>query len=101
QHLDGNFPSQPRVPSPVHFPHAARAQRAHDFVGAEATAGSKHRLPQTLGDKEIREVAPISVDVGLSVRRWKDSDESCHDVRNGELLPELSAAARNVQPKDL
>ena len=36
QDLDGNFAIQPGIASPVHLPHASRAQRSEDVVWADA-----------------------------------------------------------------
>ncbi len=33
--LDGDFPTQPRVPSPVHLSHSADAESRDDLVGSE------------------------------------------------------------------
>ena len=41
QHFDRHHPFETRVRGPIHFAHPAGAERADDFVGAEASAGSK------------------------------------------------------------
>jgi len=38
---------QPRVARAIHFPHPARAQRGHDFIGAKLCAWSeRHNCPR-------------------------------------------------------
>ena len=39
QNLDRDLAAQVRIVSPIHFAHSAGADRADDFVGAEARAG--------------------------------------------------------------
>ena len=39
QHLDRDVAVEPRIVRPVDLAHPARAEQAHDFVGAESRAG--------------------------------------------------------------
>ena len=41
EHLDRDFPPEPRVASEVDLAHAARAKRPADLVGAEAGPGGQ------------------------------------------------------------
>src|SRR5215471_7169657 len=38
KYLDGDLAVQPRVACPVHLTHSAGADRAHDFIGTEASS---------------------------------------------------------------
>jgi hypothetical protein len=44
QYLDRDVTNEPRVPRPIDFAHAARAQGREDFVGTEAGAGSESQM---------------------------------------------------------
>ena len=46
QDFDRNFPPQPRILRPIHFPHAARAQRRDDLIGPDfCTTRQCHSVP--------------------------------------------------------
>lgn len=50
QHLDGDFPLQPRVAGAVHLAHAAHAEQAEDFKRAKPCARDqthRYRIPET------------------------------------------------------
>ena len=41
QHLDRDVAAEAGVPGTEHLPHAARAERGQDLIGAEAGAGGE------------------------------------------------------------
>src|SRR6266508_1543870 len=45
--LDRDLPVQPRVPSPIHLSHPARAERRENLIRAEPRSGPDHKSPTT------------------------------------------------------